>query len=80
MKITMDRILHYKEHLVNEEKSKVTVEKYIRDIEVFYKWIDGQELTKQLVLKYKNKLINEYAPTSVNSVIAALNGFFTYNE
>lgn len=80
MKITINGILQYKEHLVNEEKSNVTVEKYIRDIEVFCKWLDERELTKQLVLEYKNKLINDYAPTSVNSVIAALNGFFVYNE
>lgn len=80
MKITINGILKYKEHLVNEEKSNVTVEKYIRDIEVFCKWLDERELTKQLVLEYKNKLINDYAPTSVNSVIAALNGFFVYNE
>lgn len=80
MKITLNQILQYKDYLINEEKSEVTVEKYIRDIQAFYKWLNKRELTKQTVLEYKNELINEYAPTSVNSAIAALNGFFAYNE
>lgn len=80
MKITLQQILQYEEHLINEEKSEVTIEKYIRDIKAFYRWLDNRELTKQIVLEYKSKLVNEYAPASVNSVIAALNGFFTHNE
>ena len=80
MKITLNQILQYKDYLINEEKSEVTVEKYIRDIQAFCKWLDRRELTKQTVLEYKNQLINDYAPTSVNSAIAALNGFFAYNE
>ena len=80
MKITLNQILQYKEYLINEEKSEVTVEKYIRDIQTFYRWLNDRELTKQVVLEYKNELVESYAPASVNSVIAALNGFFTYNE
>ena len=80
MNITLNQILQYKEYLINEEKSEVTVEKYIRDIQTFYRWLNERELTKQVVLEYKNELVDSYAPTSVNSVIAALNGFFTYNE
>ena len=80
MKITTNKILQYREYLINEEKSKVTVEKYIRDIQTFSQWLDNRDLTKPAVLEYKNELIKNYAPSSVNSVIAALNGFFTYNE
>ena len=32
------------------------------------------------MIEYKNKLVNEYSPATVNSVLAALNGFFAYNE
>ena len=80
MNITLNQILQYKEYLINEEKSEVTVEKYIRDVQAFYRWLNDRELTKQVVLEYKNELVESYAPASVNSVIAALNGFFTYNE
>ena len=32
------------------------------------------------MLEYKNALIEKYAPTTVNSVLASLNGFFEFNE
>ena len=80
MIITISLILRYKNYLIDEEKSEVTVEKYVRDIETFYKWTEGRKLTKSLVIEYKNKLVNEYSPATVNSVLAALNGFFAYNE
>lgn len=80
MKITMCLVHQYKNYLIDEEKSEVTIEKYVRDISVFYKWLEDRELTKALVLEYKAKLVNEYSPATVNSVLAALNGFFVYNE
>lgn len=80
MKITINKIMQYKEHLINEEKSESTVETYVRDIQVFYEWLNNRDLTKQVVLQYKNELVEKYAPASVNLVIAALNGFFAYNE
>ena len=37
--ITINEIELYKNYLIEEEKSKVTVEKYIRDITAFVKWL-----------------------------------------
>ena len=50
MKILFDQIKEYKTHLINEEKSRATIEKYVRDIEAFYEWLSGKELTKELAL------------------------------
>lgn len=80
MKILSDLIKQYKTHLINEEKTKATIEKYIRDIIAFCKWLADRELTKELVLEYKAELVENYAPASVNSILASLNGFFSYNE
>lgn len=81
MKIITQRIISdYKNHLINEEKSSVTIEKYVRDILAFYDWIQDKELTKIAVLEYKAKLIENYAPASVNSILSSLNSFFDYNE
>ena len=79
MKIIFDQIKEYKTHLINEEKCKATIEKYIRDITVFYEWLSGRELTKELALEYKVQLMENYAPTSVNSILASLNSFFDHN-
>ncbi|MBE7048258.1 MAG: integrase [Ruminococcaceae bacterium] len=80
MKILFDQIKEYKTHLINEEKCRATIEKYVRDIEAFYEWLSGRELTKELALEYKAELVENYAPASVNSILASLNGFFAYNE
>lgn len=80
MTINENQINLYKNHLVSEEKSKITIEKYIRDITAFSEWLADGELSKMVVLEYKNELIEKYAPATVNSVLASLNGFFEFNE
>ncbi len=80
MTITENQIDLYKNHLISEEKCKVTIEKYIRDITAFSEWLTDGELSKITVLEYKNRLIEKYAPATVNSVLASLNGFFEFNE
>lgn len=75
--ITQTQIELYKEYLISEEKSEVTVEKYIRDISAFSRWLDCGELNKTAV---KHRLMETYATTTINSVLASLNGFFEFNE
>lgn len=79
-KITNEQILEFKMHLINEEKSTATIEKYIHDIIVFSRWLDGEKLCKTKVLEYKERLINQYAPASVNSILSSLNSFFDFSE
>ncbi len=70
----------FKEHLLNEEKSASTMDKYIRDVTVFMQWCNNAEISKSLVLEYKQRLIENYAPASVNSVLSSLNCFFEFNR
>lgn len=79
-KITLELIENFKNHLIYDEKSKATIEKYVRDISAFYMWAIGRKLEKTLVLEYKQYLVNNYAPTSVNSILSSINSFFGYNE
>lgn len=62
--------------LVGEEKSKATVDKYLRDLETFYRFARGKVITKELVIRFKQELVERYAPASVNSMLAAINRFF----
>lgn len=78
--ITQELIEKFKNHLVNEEKSEATLEKYIRDISAFFAWLCGQAVNKTVVLAYKNFLTENYKPASVNSMLSSINAFFTYNE
>ena len=79
-KITNELIENFKIDLIEEEKAQATIEKYIRDILAFVKWLSGRTVEKQTVLEYKQKLIEKYAPASVNSVLSSLNKFFVFAE
>lgn len=79
-KITKELIKKFRRYLIEEEKAAATVEKYIRDINVFADWLGDKELDKETVLIYKENLTQNYAPASVNSVLSSLNSFFTFNE
>lgn len=68
----------FRDYLIAEEKSAATVEKYMRDVRMFAAFADCGELTKNLVVRYKKRLQYEYAPRSVNSMLASLNSFFAF--
>lgn len=78
--ITGEKITEFKNYLEEEEKSPATVEKYVRDIAAFMKWMCGRSVEKAAVLEYKQNLIDIYAPASVNSILSSLNNFFAFNE
>ena len=75
-----ERVKDYMAYLEQEEKSKATRRQYERDILYFLKFAEGQEITRELVLRYKEKLQAEHRASSVNAKLAALNGFFSYLE
>ena len=77
-KITDKIIKKFKEYLIDEEKSKATIEKYIRDLTIFVSWLGDAELNKTMVLGYKEYIISKYAPASVNSILSSLNSFFDF--
>lgn len=76
--ITTEKVKEFKIWLIESEKSKLTVEKYLHDVAVFYDFLNGRALSKGLVLEYKQMLIKTYKPTSVNSMIASLNAFLRF--
>lgn len=78
--ITQDLIENFKNHLIDEEKASATLEKYVRDIKAFFVWVSGLEISKRTVLDYKEYLIGNFAPASVNSVLSSLNAFFQFNN
>ncbi len=77
-KITNRKVESYNEFLVSEEKSKNTVSKYMRDVCAFTKWLSERELTKAVVLEYKEHLRESLSARSTNSVLSSLNSFFEF--
>lgn len=77
--LTDKLVAEFSAHLKNEEKSKNTTEKYLRDVRMFAAHFRGTEITKEMVIAYKSKLLAEhYAVRSVNSMLASLNSLFTF--
>ncbi len=77
--VTSTTINNYIAYLKAEEKADATIDKYIRDIRAFAKFLDGKMLTKELAVEYKKQLLESaYAKRSVNSIIASLNGLFAF--
>lgn len=77
-KITLENVSKFMGYLTEEEKSPSTIQKYQRDILAFADWAKDIYIDKGLVIKYKEYLLGNYAPASVNSVLSSLNSFFEY--
>jgi len=65
-------------HLRQEERSPATVTKYLRDAAHFEGYARGRPLSRGLLIAYKEHLFARYAPASVNSMLAAVNGYLTF--
>ena len=69
----------FREHLILEERSSATIEKYCRDVLAFAAFANGGAVTKELAIAYKNKLKSDgFAVRSINSMLAGINGLFAF--
>ena len=76
--ITAKTIAEFKEHLILEERSEITIEKYIRDVKAFAVYAQNTAVTKGTVIAYKKHLQDNYAVRSVNSMLASINSLFAF--
>ncbi len=77
--ISAETIRKFKTQLHLEEKSNATISKYIHDIREFANFLNGNPITKEKAIAYKQQLTdNGYAVRSINSVIASLNSYFSF--
>lgn len=77
MFITERSIEEYRKILVKEEKGRLTVEKYVRDMKKFYEYAKGKCISKQLVIDYKYYIesTGDYKISSINSFLASVNHY-----
>ena len=77
--ISKDMLPAYREYLRDEERSRATVEKYLRDVRVFLEYVgENQVLGKERIREYKEELRERYKISSANSMLAAMNSFFVF--
>lgn len=79
--ITTEQIDSYCLSLVADERAAGTVQKYRRDLVAFARWLEGRAVTKESAAGWKAHLMNKgYAPRTINSMLAAINGFFRFMD
>ena len=79
LQLTPQRLADYRRYLAVQERSPGTIEKYLRDLSAFSRWLDGRAVTKEAAAQWKSRLLEEgYAPVTINAMLSALNGFFQF--
>lgn len=78
--LTPTLIKNYVNYLKEEERSKATIEKYIRDLTALQNYLGEQPVTKANLVEWKQYLTENHAPSSVNSMLAAVNSFLAFMD
>ena len=77
--ISSNQLAAYAAYLHTEERSPGTVEKYLRDVQAFARWLDGRPVTRVLAAGWKEYLHSQgYAPVTINAMLAALNSLLRF--
>ena len=64
----------FEEYLIQEEREKATIGKYLRDAECFLVWLGNRELSEKQVVLWKEELTEkQYFPITINGKLAAIN-------
>lgn len=77
-KISTNSLMSFERYLTEEEKSRATIEKYLRDVRSFFRFSNTGSISKEQMITYKEYLTDRYAPASVNSMLISLHSFLRY--
>ena len=74
-----EKLCLFRNYLLEEERSATTIEKYGRDVLAFLSWLsDREEISKEVVVGYKQAIIGKYKTTSANSMLVSVNRFLDF--
>ena len=78
-KVNMEQISAFGRKLLMEERSAGTIEKYLRDVGAFAAWLGREAVSREKAAAWRDSLLErDYAPATVNSMVAAVNQFFSF--
>lgn len=78
-KLTNKEIEEFAAYLHHEEKSAATQDKYLRDVRVFRSYAADVAISKEMVMRWKNQLLQYgYAVRSINSMLASVNSLLSF--
>lgn len=76
--INESQITRYVTYLREQERSEATIRKYTHDLWEFCMYLQGNPLTKTALIDWKQMLISRFAPSTVNSMLAVINGYLRF--
>ena len=76
--LTAAHIQNYTRYLREQERAPATIQKYVHDLTALLGWLDGASITKAALIAWKEELTAAHAPATVNSMLAAVNGFLSW--
>ncbi len=72
-------VQEFASHLKAHERSRGTVEKYVRDVSRFLSDTAGREPTREVVAGWRDRLLaGGYRPVTVNSMLSAVNRYLVF--
>ena len=79
MKMSIQVLEGFSNYLLTEEKSNATREKYLRDVRAFASFAKEADLSKELIMEWKQELLQGgYAVRSINSMLASMNSLLDF--
>ena len=63
----------FRQHLEAKEREESTIEKYLRDMRLFLRWLPDKAVTAEAVTCWKNHMRTAgYKPETINSKLSSL--------
>jgi Site-specific recombinase XerD len=76
--LTETGIEKFKNHLIESEKSLLTVQKYIRELNCLKEFMKGQTICKTKLLEYREFLQKKGQSRTVNTKLSAINAYLEF--
>lgn len=78
--LTQTSIQQYIDSLKSKERSTSTISQYTHALQLLLCCAANRPLDKPLLIAWKNQLMQHYAPTTVNALLAAVNGYLKHHQ
>lgn len=76
--IIKNQIAAFEKALSEEEKSAATIRKYLREVKELSVFLEGRELSKGLLIEYRDMHREKYKAQTVNGKISAINAYLEF--
>ncbi len=78
-KVTEQMTVNFLKYLQQEEKSAATIEKYMREVKNLAYFLQGEDIQKEKIIEYREKLQQEYQARTVNGKLSAINSYLEFS-